>query len=98
MTERDITVDDLLPHIPNSNSPVRQRGSSLTVNIGTSMAEVEKNLIMATLDQCGGRKEKAAGILGVCVKNLYNSLREYQDRVLTDESFTSTQCCGKGWT
>ncbi len=85
MTERVITVDDLLPHIPSSNTPVRKRGSSLTVNIGTSMAEMEKNLIMATLDQCGGRKEKAAGILGVSVKTLYNRLREYQERVLTDD-------------
>lgn len=84
MTEHSITVDDLLPHIQNSNAPVRQRGSSLTVNIGTSVAEMEKNLIMATLDQCGGRKEKAAGILGVSVKTLYNRLREYQERVLSD--------------
>ncbi|MDQ2077569.1 helix-turn-helix domain-containing protein, partial [Marinimicrobium sp. ABcell2] len=84
-------VQDLPPHIQNPNSTVRQRGSSLTINIGTSVAEVEKNLIMATLDQCGGRKEKAAGILGVSVKTLYNRLREYEERVLTDNTQSDTE-------
>lgn len=53
-------------------------GPSLTVNIGTSVAEMEKNLILATLEQCGGRKDRAAQVLGISLKTLYNRLRDYE--------------------
>ncbi|MAL99325.1 MAG: sigma-54-dependent Fis family transcriptional regulator [Alteromonadaceae bacterium] len=53
-------------------------GPSFTVRVGSSVAEVEKNLIMATLEQCEGKKEKAAEILGVSVKTLYNRLKDYE--------------------
>jgi len=39
---------------------------------------VEKDLIFATLNECGGKKEKAANFLGVSMKTLYNRLREYE--------------------
>lgn len=56
----------------------RQDGSSVTVRVGTSIAEMERKLIFATLDFCGGRREQAAEMLGVSPKTLYNRLREYE--------------------
>jgi DNA-binding NtrC family response regulator len=50
---------------------------TLRVPIGSSIAEVEKQLIIATLDHCGGVKERTAEMLGVSLKTLYNRLREY---------------------
>ena len=44
------------------------------------MADVERQLILATLEQCGGTKEKAAAMLGISLKTLYNRLREYDSR------------------
>jgi DNA-binding NtrC family response regulator len=55
----------------------RPDGSSVTVRVGTSIAEMERKLIFATLDFCGGRREQAAEMLGVSPKTLYNRLREY---------------------
>lgn len=60
-------------------APRQAMGSCFTVRVGTSVAEVERNLIMATLDQCEGKKEKAAEILGVSVKTLYNRLKDYEE-------------------
>ena len=40
----------------------------------------ERILTLATLQQCGGVKEKAAQTLGVSLKTLYNRLREYDSR------------------
>ncbi|MFC4258990.1 sigma-54 interaction domain-containing protein [Marinobacter lacisalsi] len=87
MADHVITSKELPPDLVRPVTPVRQKGHTLTVDIGTSVAEVERNLIFATLDQCGGRKEKAANILGVSMKTLYNRLRKYEqthDRRVTD--------------
>jgi DNA-binding NtrC family response regulator len=51
-------------------------GPFLQVRVGSTVAEVERTLTLATLQQCGGVKEKAAQMLGVSLKTLYNRLRE----------------------
>lgn len=52
-------------------------GPFFQVRVGTKVSDVEKRLILATLEQCGGTKEKAAEMLGISLKTLYNRLREY---------------------
>jgi two-component system, NtrC family, response regulator AtoC len=52
---------------------------SLSFQVGTSIEEVERRLIMATLDAHGGNKRKTADILGVSLKTLYNRLNSYRD-------------------
>jgi DNA-binding NtrC family response regulator len=78
MAETCIEPDDLPAHItsPDDDGPEQ----NWSVPVGSSLAEIERKLILATLDHCGGRKEKAARILGICPKTLYNRLREYQRR------------------
>lgn len=49
----------------------------LWVPVGSSIADVERKLIMATLESCGGVRERTADILGISLKTLYNRLREY---------------------
>ncbi|HEX2641820.1 MAG TPA: sigma-54 dependent transcriptional regulator [Thermoanaerobaculia bacterium] len=51
---------------------------SLNFQVGTSIEEVERRLIMATLDAYGGNKRKTADILGVSLKTLYNRLNTYR--------------------
>jgi two-component system, NtrC family, response regulator HydG len=55
-------------------------GSSIVIKIGTSVPETERQLILATLDRLGGDKRKAAEVLRISVKKLYNRLREYAPR------------------
>ncbi len=55
-------------------------GPFLQIRVGSTVAEVERALTLATLQQCGGVKEKAAQTLGVSLKTLYNRLREYESR------------------
>ncbi|HTQ79809.1 MAG TPA: helix-turn-helix domain-containing protein, partial [Thermoanaerobaculia bacterium] len=52
---------------------------SLHFQVGTSIAEVERRLIMATLEMHGGNKRKTADILGVSLKTLYNRLNTYRE-------------------
>jgi two-component system, NtrC family, response regulator HydG len=53
-------------------------GSNLNVKVGTSLGEVEQRLILATLEDCEGDKKKAAEVLGISLKTLYNRLNEYK--------------------
>ncbi len=51
---------------------------SLIVPLGSSLADVERRLLLATLDHVGGDKIEAAAVLGVSLKTMYNRLREYR--------------------
>jgi len=53
-------------------------GPSLHLKVGTSIAEADRRLILATLDQYGGDKKKAADVLGISLKTLYNRLGAYK--------------------
>jgi len=51
---------------------------SLDVHVGMSIEDVERRLIVATLDEVGGNKKRAADVLGVSLKTLYNRLKAYR--------------------
>ena len=48
------------------------------VPVGTSIADMERAMIMATLKRCGGNKTRTAAMLGVSLKTLYNRLNAYR--------------------
>jgi two-component system, NtrC family, response regulator AtoC len=47
------------------------------VEVGTPLAAVERQVILATLEHYGHQKERTAAALGVSLKTLYNRLKEY---------------------
>jgi len=55
-------------------------GTTVTIRVGTPLEEVERRVTLATLAQCGQVKRKAADILGVSLKTLYNRLEVYNGR------------------
>ena len=52
-------------------------GPSLMLPIGTSLAQAERTLILATLRHFRHHKERTAAVLGISLKTLYNRLKEY---------------------
>jgi DNA-binding NtrC family response regulator len=52
----------------------------LTVRVGTTLDDVSRRLIEATLAECGS-KRKAADMLGISLKTLYNRLAAYKGEV-----------------
>ncbi|MDB6059952.1 MAG: response regulator of zinc sigma-54-dependent two-component system [Verrucomicrobiaceae bacterium] len=57
-----------------------QEGPSLLVRVGESIADVERKLIIATLAEYEGNKVRAASVLGVSLKTIYNRLNELRVR------------------
>ncbi|AUT68977.1 sigma-54-dependent transcriptional regulator [Paraburkholderia hospita] len=73
-------------------------GTAITIPFGTSLAEADRQLILATLEQCGGVKTRAAEILGISLKTLYNRLVEYGNdagRADGDDVSDESQALGK---
>ncbi len=59
--------------------PAEPSAPSAGAIAGMSIAEAERHLIMSTLEQCGGNRTRAAELLGISVKTLYNRLKAYTD-------------------
>jgi two-component system, response regulator FlrC len=47
--------------------------------VGRTVSDVERDLILDTLDHCLGNRTHAANILGISIRTLRNKLREYGD-------------------
>jgi DNA-binding NtrC family response regulator len=59
-------------------APAPAADRCLRVPVGMSLAAMERQAIFATLDHCRGNKRRAAEMLGVSLKTLYNRLTAYQ--------------------
>ncbi len=51
----------------------------IEVVVGSSLADAERRIVLATLAHCEGNKRKTARVLGVSAKTLYKRLAEYED-------------------
>ena len=67
-----ITVDDLPPHIHSASEQ-----DYLKITAGSTLADIEREAIRATLVQQNGNKTRAAEALGIGRKTLHRKLQEY---------------------
>lgn len=58
----------------------RGDSNSVTVRIGATVGEMEKELILRTLEKHNQNRTHAAEVLGISVRTLRNKLKEYQGR------------------
>jgi len=72
------------PTLDTEQAPIRALSSSshngtpaITVPLGTPLSVAARELILSTLQHCGGERKRTAEMLGICTKTLYNRLREY---------------------
>jgi DNA-binding NtrC family response regulator len=69
---------------PHQSSPkggaarVQNPGAVETL-IGRTIADVERDMILNTLDHCLGNRTHAANILGISIRTLRNKLNQYKD-------------------
>ncbi|MDX6693948.1 MAG: hypothetical protein QOF02_1551 [Blastocatellia bacterium] len=59
---------------------------TLTLPIGTPLEEMERHMILRTLQKMENNKTRAAAMLGISLKTLHNKLRLYRDRGLLPET------------
>jgi DNA-binding NtrC family response regulator len=76
-----ILADDVLVEETAIAAPPEEAlvpGSPLTGRVGASIADVERTLILSTLEFTNGDKPAAAKILGISLKTLYSRLSLYR--------------------
>jgi len=76
MARDHVIVDECLP-TQDTPLPVLTGAPTLTIRVGTPLADIERQVTLATLEYLGRHKEKTAATLGVSLKTLYNRLKEY---------------------
>jgi two-component system response regulator HydG len=65
-------------HLPIELTNTKIGSEIISIRAGTSLSEVEKRMIIETLNAVRGNKLKAAEILGITRRSLYNKLEDYQ--------------------
>jgi len=71
---------------PASAEEQVQIGPVMYLKVGISIAEAERRLILATLQEMQGDKRQAAATLGMSLKTLYNRLNAYESGRVVSES------------
>ncbi|HVF86674.1 MAG TPA: sigma-54 dependent transcriptional regulator [Pyrinomonadaceae bacterium] len=71
--------------------PLDQRAQArsedtITLPVGTPIEEVERQMILRTLQKTDNNKTHAAELLQISLKTLHNKLRQYRERVLQPDS------------
>jgi two-component system, NtrC family, response regulator HydG len=86
-------VDDLeSPVLSNTiaRGPAMGEREILHIPVGVSLADAERSIIFATLRHCGGNKTRAAALLGVSLKTLYNRLNAYRAHGIEEAELPAT--------
>ena len=76
------TIQPVVPAARSRSPPSRRRRPRAAL-VGRTVADVERDLILDTLDHCLGNRTHAANILGISIRTLRNKLREYGQAGLT---------------
>ena len=74
MSDGTIELDGL---ISGPQPPSAPASDAQPPGVGASLDDSERQLILATLERCAGDKKRAAEILGISLKTLYNRLHLY---------------------
>jgi transcriptional regulator with PAS, ATPase and Fis domain len=81
---------DLLPEPGATTRGSSGDGAVLQVRLGSSLEDAERRLILATLHDLEGDKKRAAEVLGISLKTLYNRLNLYEAAGRTVEGVETT--------
>ncbi|MBR6348303.1 MAG: sigma-54-dependent Fis family transcriptional regulator [Spirochaetales bacterium] len=70
-----IELSDLPPAVSRAKG-----GNSIEIELGTTMDEAEKKIILSTVAFCKGNKSRAADVLGLGRKTIIRKMQEYEAR------------------
>lgn len=77
----DITeeVQNIALTMPGTSKKTVQNEGAVENMVGRSISDVERDMILNTLDHCLGNRTHAAKILGISIRTLRNKLNQYKE-------------------
>ena len=66
-----------VPEIPLSESQALSPHQIVPMLIGSTVEEIERELVLQTLARCQGNRTHAARVLGLSVRTMRNKIRQY---------------------
>jgi len=85
---RDNTLMDFRPDASPQSVGV-EAGNRVNFTVGMSFEDVEREMLLKTLARCGNNKSRAARILGITSKTIYNRLIRYRAQGLIDDELAA---------
>ena len=76
--DEELQRHHLAPNCLEQRAQPRPNGETVSLAVGTNLAEVERIMILRTLRTTGNNKTRAAEILGLSLKTLHNKLTHYR--------------------
>ncbi|HYJ32765.1 MAG TPA: sigma-54 dependent transcriptional regulator [Candidatus Binatia bacterium] len=77
MSDEVIEMDALPVNAAAAATAAGDGAAPEAIKVGMSLSDIERYFILATLEQYGGDKRKAAEVLGISLKTMYNRLNNY---------------------
>jgi two-component system response regulator FlrC len=68
-----------VPEKTEASEQKQENSAPAAPAVGVTIAEMERELILKTLEEVGGNRTKAAELLGITVRTLRNKLNEYRE-------------------
>ena len=62
---------------PEIFAPSRAPNEIVPLLIGSTVEEIERELVLQTLARCDGNRTRAARVLGLSVRTMRNKIRQY---------------------
>jgi DNA-binding NtrC family response regulator len=72
-----------IQHLPQEIRDGKERPEVIPIKIGTSLEEVEREILVQTLKATKGNKRKAARLLGINVRTIHRKIEDIQDTTST---------------
>jgi DNA-binding NtrC family response regulator len=64
-------------HAPELPAPSLAPNEIVPLLIGSTVGEIERELVLQTLARCNANRTRAARVLGVSVRTMRNKIRQY---------------------
>jgi transcriptional regulator with PAS, ATPase and Fis domain len=75
-----VTVKDIViqpEHLPEEIQASQEDVRTMVVTLGTSLEQIERDVIRRTLAEVTNHREKAAKLLGISLRTLQYKIKEY---------------------
>jgi transcriptional regulator with PAS, ATPase and Fis domain len=75
VTVKDTTVQP--EHLPEEIRASKEDARTMVVTLGTSIEQIEREVIQRTLKEVTNHRERAAKLLGISLRTLQYKIKEY---------------------